>query len=821
MKKIFFVLIYTIFCISSFAQPPVANFKLSDSIGGFTDQIQCTNLSTGSPTSFKWSLNPPSIGINTFAGYLTLSNIFYKDSIVSDTLSNPFLYLYDAGTFDVCLRVTNSFGSDSICKSSYLKVVNSYMMCNGSDSVSHYSEGFVYDQAGPLNNYQGSYIGYCPAGFRIATCADSITLTIKRFKLYRSDTLIIRKGGPTGPIIQKLTRNNLPDSLKTYRIAGNVFLQMNADPTSVDSGFVIYWKASSGGVGFTINNSSQCENNNHFLFTDTSNLIGGTNNRHWNFGDGIFDTASTSIANKIYSNAKIYPVSLIVNSNRGCTDSVTKPVILNAKPTVGYSINNSYQCLNGNNFLFTDTSSIGLGSLTRNWDFGNGINSSIKSPSISYAGSNSYQVKIVSTSNKGCKDSISKIVTVYPKPNSGFTINNSAQCINGNSFLFTDTTNNNGGTYRRQWNLGTGLSDTFSVINPTKTYSSIGNYIIKITSQNNLGCIDSTSKTIMVTPKPIVGFTVNNFAQCLSGNTFLLNDTSIISLGTIIRSWNFGDSSHSSISNPNKIYSSAGIYQIKLLINSNNCADSTSKTITVFTQPKSGFTVNTLSQCLNENSFSFNDTTYSTSTRLWNLGDLTTNTNDTFSKTYINAGIYTVKLKVMDIHNCSDSSIKVITVKANPAKPIVSAITKSLLQSTLANSYQWFLNNNVLTNATNQTLTITQNGNYTVKIDTSNGCTSISNPFAASSVGMNELAVDNEIKIYPNPATNELYINASSLQNGREICIEVFDLKASKLISVYENTNSVIKIDISKINAGMYFVLINSKAYKFIKCFSN
>ncbi len=53
---------------------------------------------------------------------------------------------------------------------------------------------------------------------------------------------------------------------------------------------------------------------------------------------------------------------------------------------------------------------------------------------------------------------------------------------------------------------------------------------------------------------------------------------------------------------------------------------------------------------------------------------------------------------------------KAITVKPNPAKPIVIAISNSQLQSTAANSYQWFLNNTLLSSASNQTLTITQNG---------------------------------------------------------------------------------------------------------------
>src|SRR5205085_233725 len=97
---------------------------------------------------------------------------------------------------------------------------------------------------GPTGNYFKSTTGLCPAGFRIAACADSIQLYVERFKLLPDDTLTIRRGGPSGPIVKKLGGSNLNDSLRTWNIAGGfVFLQMSAINTTVtgDSGFAIRW----------------------------------------------------------------------------------------------------------------------------------------------------------------------------------------------------------------------------------------------------------------------------------------------------------------------------------------------------------------------------------------------------------------------------------------------------------------------------------------------------------------------------------------------------------------------------------------------------
>src|ERR1043166_4997139 len=79
----------------SYAQVPVANFSVSDSV--FCDQglVSFFDLSTGSPTSWLWS--------------------FPGASPSSSTLQNPDSIIYFApGTYPVTLIATNSFGSDTL-----------------------------------------------------------------------------------------------------------------------------------------------------------------------------------------------------------------------------------------------------------------------------------------------------------------------------------------------------------------------------------------------------------------------------------------------------------------------------------------------------------------------------------------------------------------------------------------------------------------------------------------------------------------------------------------------------------------------------------
>jgi len=558
-------------------------------------------------------------------------------------------------------------------------------------------------------------------------------------------------------------------------------------------------------IGFTINNTAQCVNVNNFILNDTSSISSGTITRKWNLGNGISDTSSLPNPNKSYTNANSYSVKLISISNNNCSDSVTKTVTVNPKPNVGFAINNASQCINGNNFLFNDTSSINSGTITRKWNFGNGNSdtSSLSNSTKSYSNANSYSVKLISISNNNCMDSVTKTVVVNPKPNVGFMINNSTQCVNGNNFIFNDTSSISSGTITRKWNFGNGISDTSSLTNSTKSYTNANSYSVKLVSISNNNCSDSVAKTVTVNPKPIVGFTQNFLSQCFSGNNFVLNDTSNISSGTISRAWDFGDAITSSNSSANKNYSTAGSYQIKLVETSNNnCKDSLTKSVIVYAQPKSGFTIDNNSQCLIGNSFSFDDTTSTTNTRLWNLGDGTNNVNDTFSKTYATAGSYNVNLRIADAHNCADSTIKTITVKPSPAKPIITSLSKSQLQSSVANSYQWYQNGNLLGGATSQQLTLTSNGNYSVKIDSTNGCNNTSDPFAALAVGIAEVLKSNGIQVYPNPNNGVFTINFNGLTGEKQISI--YDLQG-KLLNSYSTSEN--KFDISCAFAkGIYFL---------------
>jgi len=226
------------------SQKPTASFFSVLTTVGFTDQLYYYDLSTNGPTAWSWFLNPTYRGVNTYSN-TGFPNAFYDalGNPIDTTTQNPSLYAFDGGVFDVCLAVGNAMGWDTLCRHNYLTVNNGYMMCNGTDSLSTLTSGYVYDQGGPGGNYTGLTTGNCPAGFLISACADTIILDVERFKLAAGDSLIITQSNAQGPVVKKLFGASIPSNSRHIKVpGGDVFFQMTTVSGSPgDSGFAIRW----------------------------------------------------------------------------------------------------------------------------------------------------------------------------------------------------------------------------------------------------------------------------------------------------------------------------------------------------------------------------------------------------------------------------------------------------------------------------------------------------------------------------------------------------------------------------------------------------
>lgn len=154
-------------------------------------------------------------------------------------------------------------------------------------------------------------------------------------------------------------------------------------------------------------------------------------------------------------------------------------------------------------------------------------------------------------------------------------------------------------------------------------------------------------------------------------------------------------------------------------------------------------------------------------------------------------------------------SVAAVSINANGAV---------LTASTTGISYQWYFNNSPINNATSQSYTATQDGNYTVKVTYQYGC--VTSPAYAYSNGGSGVGIDENIivfKLYPNPVSNILNINNLS---GKIATYTLLDLSGRPIFS-FESSDANVSMDLSKFSSGNYFVNIEGfsgkKTYRIVK----
>lgn len=410
--------------------------------------------------------------------------------------------------------------------------------------------------------------------------------------------------------------------------------------------------------GFAINNSGQCENTNNFVFTDTTKFIQDSYTRLWSYGDSTF--SSDSIGSKHYDSAKTYNVKMIVTSSKGCMDSTYRTVLVYHKPTVDFNINDSTQCVNDNVFKFISLSSVLNASLTYKWTFGNDSVRIDSNVSIRYFQPGTYITKLVAISNFDCKDSISKPVSVYHKPNPVFTTNKDSQCVNANNYVFNSTTTIGQGTIGQHlWKFGDNKDTSSLSFGMAHKYDSSLTYMVTLVTISDFGCMDSISLPVYVMPKPRASFIVNNDSQCLNAQHFKFTGTSTVSSGFLRYYWKSSDgySASDSLSLIHN-YAASGNYSMRLInVSDFGCADTTLRTLIIHSKPKPDFTINDSTQCLSGNSYLFTNTSSidnGTFSSQWKLPD-TTSTNSIFAYTHKSTGFFNVVLVTKSNFNCSDS----------------------------------------------------------------------------------------------------------------------------------------------------------------------
>jgi gliding motility-associated-like protein len=456
------------------------------------------------------------------------------------------------------------------------------------------------------------------------------------------------------------------------------------------------------------------------------NISGGSNVYSWDFKDGGNSTITNP--SHTYLTDGTYFVKLTATSTNGCTDSISKNVAVYPKPNAGFISVDSICGLNPVNF--TNNSGIASGSITGySWNFGdNSPLSATASPTHTYVTANMYTVKLVATSNFGCKDSTGKTIQIFPKPTAGFTTNNVCKKTAAG---FINTSYINGGGITYSWNFG----DTFTsaLTSPTHSYAAAGAYSVSLLTVSNHGCQDMIIKPIRIHEQPDLSFSANN--ACLTKTT-VITQTISPAVTNYTLSWNMGDGNFLSGNNPSYTYIAAGNYQVtSTLTTDSGCVSTYIKILGVYPPPNVSFNFNNVCSSDSAAMVNLSSVTSGSLSYTWDFGNSTGSTSINPKVKYAGAGTFPIKLVATTNNACKDSLIKPITIFDSPTvafnftnpcdgHPVQFTNTSSVNSGVIAGN-NWNFGDNTNSSLVAPTKQYLNFGTYTVTLiaTSSNGCT--------------------------------------------------------------------------------------------------
>jgi PKD repeat protein len=543
----------------------------------------------------------------------------------------------------------------------------------------------------------------------------------------------------------------------------------------------------------------------------------------WNFGDA--STTNTQNPAHAYTKAGKFNTTLTVTTDVGCSGSVTKSVEQYPRPGTKFGAALGCNTLPTN---FIDSTTITSGTVTAwKWSFGDGGTSTLQNPSHIYVKSGPYNVKLITTSSFGCKDSLTKRIRILPKPHAIFGFKN--VCVGATVFFGnTSTDSTNKTTYN--WDFGDGKTST--VQNGSHAYTANGTYKVLLTVTSGNGCTDTVSHIISPYVDPVPKITTN--APACIGNTVSMIDSGVSPAGSYY-TWDFGDGTAQYISNKSNAashaYAKAGSYNVNVnILTGGGCADSQKISITIADFPTPGFTASTV--CIGKSTV-FTNTSTGADTFAWDFGDGTKPvTTKNASHLYTKAGPYIVKLGAASKLGCADSIVKTINVIPLPVvgkwvrKQTGYTVTFVPQDSTIGN-FKWYFGTTTNDSSSLKKPTFTYptaDGKYAVKevVTNSSGCSS----FRIDTVYMGKYAINEPgndfggVSVYPNPfeGTTNIYYN---LTERSKVTIKVFDAQGKEVAQLkdgfYAAGSYNDAFDARKYNAGegMYFLkmYVNDKYF--------
>lgn len=320
------------------------------------------------------------------------------------------------------------------------------------------------------------------------------------------------------------------------------------------------------------------------------------------------------------------------------------------------------------------------------------------------------------------------------------------------------------------------------------------------------------SFTTTVCPLVVTSFTYN--ANLLDVN---FDGSATIGQDTLV--WDFGNGTIGT--NPTQLvsYAAPGTYTVSLYA-ANACgnSDTLTQTITICDSLTADFNFTLSNDTLNVDA----STSVGASTYFFDFGDGTTDSSAVTSHFYGQSGNYTIKLVVTNPCGVRDSITRTVMVCGNPVADwtynvLSTGVNGMTVQfdasaSLNATSFAWDFGDGNTNNVSALPVHtyVVPGLFYTVSLTVTNTCNETHNKtFRLDQIGLEELVLENQVQVYPNPAQNYLNIEFGTPINT-EVALKLYDVSGKEILanSGERLSDSMLQLYIGDVPKGIYMLKV-------------
>jgi len=568
---------------------PVANFSANKTQGCAPLLVQFSDLSTQSPHTYFWEFGNGN----------------------TSTLQNPSATFVTAGTYSIKLTVSNANGTNEKTIQNYITI---YPLPN-------------------VNFGSNRNLGCVPLSVQFR---DSSSATLSSIVNWSWDF----GNGNT---------SNQKNPITTFTQARQYHVSLmvtDANGCSNAHSKTNYIQAlAAPSVNFTANKVFDCNK----PFTSTFNAQvspAGAYNYLWDFGNASQSALPNPTAT--YHQFGNYTVNLRVINSAQCTIHVAKPNFIQIADVVpDFRLIDSSILCESTRFLVLNTTNFNARVFSNSWKLNDSVVSNFRDLHLTKLPAGSYSVSL-QVSSGSCTTSVTKplFISVQAGPKSRFSADTLTHCKLPARVQFRDSSLNAISWF---WDFGNGQTSTQR--HPLHTYTTHGDYTVKLVTTSSNGCTDTAiyKSYVLVRPVHIIPI-LSKVDGCPPLEVmFSKEDTNFIRFTDFV--WMIGEKGDSMVpfSNTKFTYLKNGVYYVRLTAtNARGCSSTRIDSIMVGGNVHVDFMAEKRVYCNDEQPIVFTNTSINPGLDViynWDYGDTSRILKFSGNEvTYKDTGLFTVTL---------------------------------------------------------------------------------------------------------------------------------------------------------------------------------